>query len=257
MKKLLILITMFSMLVFGAMPVLAEEATSTSETQPPVSVYKGAVVFYGDLTAKSSATVPSDLTVMVKRLQGRVQGKGKGKKVFVNYPAVEKLLVVHVTSDTDIVRKYMGKADLSELAVGDKLMVVGKLLEDGSVNAQLVKDESIHAIFRARKGEVTAIDMAALTFMMKSGDKEFKIFVTANTKFAKAGMKEVKFSDLIVGNKVVVRGVIRQVKNEITADSVVIRPNVELLNLQKVKEQVERAITALKSKLAALEKRLA
>lgn len=253
MKKLLILITMFSLLGLGVLPVLAEETNATASES--AEIYKGAIVLYGDLTAKSSQTVPSDLTVAVKRIQGRVQGKGK--KVFSNYPAVEKVVTVRITSDTNIVRKYMGKADLSELMVGDKLMVVGKLQEDGSVNAQLVKDESIQVVFKARKGEVITIDAAAMTFMMKNGDKEYKIYVTANTKFAKAGMKEVKFSDLMVGNKVVVRGVIRQVRNEITADSVVIRPNVELLNLQKAKEQVERAITKIKNQLEALEKRLA
>ncbi|MBI5022761.1 MAG: hypothetical protein HZC05_01165, partial [Candidatus Magasanikbacteria bacterium] len=142
MKKLLILITMFSLLGLGVLPVLAEETTSPTaavENNQTLEVYKGAVVFYGDLTAKSSPTVPSDLTVAVKRVQGKVQGKGK--KAFANYPVKEKIVIAHVTADTNIVRKYMGKADLSELAIGDKLMVVGKLQEDGSVNASLVKDE--------------------------------------------------------------------------------------------------------------------
>ncbi|HBV58387.1 MAG TPA: hypothetical protein DEB73_03985 [Candidatus Magasanikbacteria bacterium] len=254
MKKLLILITMFSLLGLGVLPVLAEETTSATAQSAP-EVYKGAVVLYGDLTAKSSPTVPSDLTVTIKRIQGRVNGKGK--KAFVNYPVVEKIVTVHVTADTNIVRKYMGKADLSELAVGDKLMVVGKLQEDGSVNANLVKDESIQVTFQARNGEVTSIDITTQTFNIKNDNKEYKIFVTANTKFAKVGIKLPTFADLKVGDKVVVRGVIRQVRNEITADSVVIRPNMELQKLQQEKIRVETVIAQMKQKLAEAEKRLA
>ena len=257
MKKLLILITMFSLLGLGVLPVLAEESTSpiaAAENNQPSKVYKGAVVLYGDLTAKSNLTLPSDLTVAVKRIQGRVNGKGK--KAFANYPVVEKIVIVHVTADTNIVPKYMGKADLSELAVGDKLMVVGKLQEDGSVNANLVKDQSIHVTFFARNGEVMSIDTAANTFVIKNDKKEFKIFVSANTKFAKVGVKLPTIADLIVGDKVVVRGVIRQAANEITADSVVIRPNVELLKLQQEKIRVEKVIEQLKKKLAEAEKRL-
>ncbi|MBI5023200.1 MAG: hypothetical protein HZC05_03525 [Candidatus Magasanikbacteria bacterium] len=154
-------------------------------------------------------------------------------------------------------RKYMGKADLSELAIGDKLMVVGKLQEDGSVNASLVKDESIQITFQARNGEVMSIDTAASTFVIKNDKKEFKIFVTANTKFAKVGIKLPTFADLKVGDKVVVRGVIRQAANEITADSVVIKPNMELLKLQQEKTRVETVIAQMKKKLEEAEKRLA
>lgn len=255
MKKLLILITMFSLLGLGVLPVLAEETTATaSET---VEIYKGAIVLYGDLTAKSSPIVPSDLTVAVKRIQGHGKSKGKGKKAFANFPVAEKTVIVHVSADTNIVRKYMGKADLSELAIGDKLMVVGKLLEDGSVNANLVKDESIHVTFNARNGEVTLIDTAAQTFNIKNDSKEFKIYVTTNTFFAKAGVKKATFADLLVGDKVTVRGVIRQAANEITADSVVIRPNMEVVKLQQEKIRVEKAIEQLKKKLAEAEKRLA
>ncbi len=243
---------MFSLLGLGVLPVLAEESASTEQK---VEVYKGAIVLYGDLTAKSSQTVPSDLTVAIKRIQGH--GKGKGKKEFANYPVAEKTVIVHVSADTNIVRKYIGKADLSELAIGDKLMVVGKLLEDGSVNANLVKDESIHVTFNARSGEVKSIDTTASTFVLKNDNKEFKVYVTANTVFAKAGVKKASFADLIVGDKVTVRGVIRQVANEITADSVVIRPNMEVVKLQQEKIRVEKVIEQLKKKLAEAEKRLA
>lgn len=244
---------MFSLLGLGVLPVLAEETSSTASEA--VEVYKGAIVLYGDLTAKSSPTVPSDLTVAIKRIQGH--GKGKGKKEFANYPVVEKTVIVHVSADTNIVRKYMGKADLSELAVGDKLMVVGKLLEDGTVNANLVKDESIQVTFQASNGEVASIDTASKTFNIKNDNKEYKIFVTTNTKFAKVGIKLPTFVDLKVGDKVTVRGVIRQVRNEITADSVVIRPNMEVVKLQQEKIRVEKAIEQLKQKLADAEKRLA
>lgn len=53
------------------------------------------------------------------------------------------LVTVNVTENTQIVRKYFGKASLSELAIGDDLLIVGRVNDDGTVDAKLIKDNSI------------------------------------------------------------------------------------------------------------------
>lgn len=258
MKKVIVLVTIFSLVNFGlVLPVLAEEAVN------PAPVFKPCqVVIYGELTAISQPAAPSELTVKIGRII-----PPKIAKLANIYPKKDALVKVAITNKTKIVRKFMGRADLSELAVGDKLMVTGKLQADGSIVAQLVKDDSIHKTFYARKGEVTAVDTAAKTFNVKNEKKEFKIFVTPNTKFAKWGMKEPTFADLKVGDKAAVRGVIRQVANEVSADSVVIQVDkVEILKKQaeqkaeNLKKQLDKEktnlIKQLEKKKAQLEKKI-
>lgn len=277
MKKAIIFFTFFSFLSFGlVLPALADEAVSpangsqTSATSTPEATKPAfkprQIVMYGDLTVISQPTVPSELMVKASRLIPKKIAKLSGI-----YPQKDALVKTLVTEKTKIVRKYMGRADFSELAVGDKLMVTGKLQADGSIKAQLVKDDSIHKTFNAQKGEVLAIDATAQTFNMKvttkKATKEYKIFVTSNTKFAKWGVEKPTFADLKIGDKVNVRGVIRQVANEITADSVVIQVDkAEILKIQaeqkaeNLKKQLEKKkanlIKQLEKKKAQLEKKI-
>lgn len=284
MKKNIVLILVFSLLSFGlVLPVLAEEnapaATSTESQNQVVSpaptpspaaspaVYKPRqVVIYGELTAISQLTVPSELIVKI----GRVIPPKVAKLANI-YPKKDALVKVAVTDKTKIVRKFMGRADISELAVGDKLMVTGKLQEDGSITAQLVKDDSIHKTFYAKKGEVITINSApssiqpsgidtvqtfGLVITNEKGRKEFKIFVTPNTKFAKWGVKAPTFADLKVGDRAAVRGVIRQAANEITADSVVIQVSQEEIAAKKLEEKKAAVLKQAEQKKTNLIKQL-
>lgn len=250
MKKIIVLTAVVSLLSFGlVLPVLADEATSTPSASVPFKIRQ--VVVYGDLTAISSPTAPSDLTVKLTRVIPPKVRRASG-----DYLQKDGTAVVKVSQKTKIVRKYMGKADLSELAINDKLMVTGKLQEDGSIIPQLVKDNSIHITFQARVGEVTSIDTAANTFVLKINSKEFKIFITPNTKFSKWGVEKPTFADLKVGDKAKVRGVIRQVANEITADSVVIQVSKEEMQAKKLEIKKANLAKQLEKKKANLLKQL-
>lgn len=270
MKKIIIITTILSLASFGlVLPVAAEENRESNNqvqafTTSTPAVWKGTVVMTGTLVSLSAKTLPADLTVKVTKLAP------KTVKKITYYPTIEKIVTVHLTDKTNVVRKYMGKADLSELALNDNLMVTGKLNLDGTLNAQLVKDNSIHVTFSAQKGLVTAIDTANNTFTIKKDKKdakEYKVYVTPNTKFAKAWVEKPTLADMKVGSEVKVRGVIRQKTNEITADSVVIQPTKEEItarvetkkneavkkNLEKRKEnlgkQLEKKQTKLKEQL--------
>lgn len=241
MKKSIIFLTVLSFLcLFLVVPAVAEENTAASYTPRAVTVK-------GKITAISSQTLPADLTVAITSIAPK-----KLKNYSGTFPVENNSIVVHVTKDTKLVRKYFGQASFSELAVGDAVSVFGKLQVDGSLNASMVRDLFIHVVFNANKGKVAAIDMAAKTFTTKKGDKEFKIFVTETTKFVKVGVANPTLADLKVGDEVNVRGVIRQAANEINADSVVIKvgeKEKQLKQLELKKAAWEKRIEAVKNNL--------
>jgi hypothetical protein len=71
------------------------------------------------------------------------------------------LITVNITEDTKIVRKYFGRTTLDEFSVGDKLMIVGRVNDDGTVDAKVVKNNSIwKTSTRGHAGVVTAVDVA-------------------------------------------------------------------------------------------------
>lgn len=251
--KKIILSSLVAMLSLSlAMPALANEGKgkgNQNKVKTPVVAYQPrAVNLWGSITAISGTVLPADLTVQLSKVSPK-----KLKNFPSAFPSATSTVVVHVTKDTKIVRKYMGKADLSELAVGDQVSVTGKLQTDGSVNATMVKDNAIHVTFNAKKGAVTAIDATASTFTIKNNDKEFKVFVTAATKFAKAGLTAPTLADLKVGDEVVVWGVVRQAANEVTADAVTIKISEKerlIKQLELKKAAWEKKIEAIKSNLA-------
>lgn len=274
MKKFIVFLMALSLSLGLVLPVLAEESNTSpivpgpnGETASPApepivngtavlpsaaapSVYKRSMVMTGELLAISGNQLPVDLTVKLTRITPRADKKITG------FPAAGASVMVHVTDKSKIVRQYMGRAHLSELAVGDKLEVVGKIDLTGVVTAQLVKDNSIHKTFYAQRGEVLSIDATAQTFNIKNDKKELKVFVTPNTKFAKVHIEKPAFADLKVGDRAQVRGVIRQKANEMTADSVVIMPGKEEIKTLKEAAKNKVMIKDLEKKQSNLEKQL-
>ena len=122
---------------------------------------------------------------------------------------------------------------------------------DGTVNATMIKDNSIHVTFNAKRGIVMTIDPAAKIFTIKNENKEFKVYVADATKFAKAGVEKPTLADLKIGDAVNVRGVIRQAANEINADYVLIKvgENEKQLKRLELKKQVlEKALARVQGR---------
>lgn len=53
------------------------------------------------------------------------------------------LVTVNITENTKIVRKYFGRTKMEEFSVGDRLHIVGRVNDDGTVDAKLIKNNSI------------------------------------------------------------------------------------------------------------------
>lgn len=256
MKKFtFIILTALLGLAFAA-PVLANEnATAEVKANKPAAVYAPRVVTVrGTITAVSSKVLPTDITVTVEKITPK-----SIKNYLGTYPVANSSVVVHVTTDTKLIRKYLGKADFTEIAVGDKVDVTGKLQADGSVNATMVRDQSIHVTFNAQKGTVLTVDVVGKIFTVKNENKEFKVYVTDATKFAKAGVTSPTLADLKVGDAVNVRGVIRQAVGEVNADYVLIKVGEnerQLKQLELKKQVLEKALAKVQAELAAVLKRI-
>ncbi|MFH1232560.1 MAG: hypothetical protein V1651_01690, partial [Patescibacteria group bacterium] len=141
---------------------------------------------------------------------------------------------INIDNKTILVRRFFGKALLSEMNVGDTINVVGKLnkkiqqtvdeinnnvldasdkrFENHSIDAKIIKDESIQVLGVAQRlGQITAIDTTAktvtITILPKKAKRDSVLLNTTNeTKFFLDGKKAI-INDLMIGDMIKTRGV--------------------------------------------------
>lgn len=128
-----------------------------------VVLRRGAGLFMKIRTFRPNATlVRLDSTIIPTTIQVRIDATpGLSANDVNNLIGGEgKLVTVNVTEDTNIVRKYFGKTTLAEFTVGDKLQIVGRFNDDGTIDAKLLKNNSIWKTNTGgRMGVISAIDV--------------------------------------------------------------------------------------------------
>lgn len=116
----------------------------------------------GALVRIDSTIVPTTIQIKIEKTPGL-----KANDVNNLIGTEGALVTVNVTEDTQIVRKYFGKTTLDELAIGDDLMIVGRVNDDGTVDAKLIKDNSIwKTSTHGHAGVVTEVNAAGGYLMM-------------------------------------------------------------------------------------------
>lgn len=154
--------------------------------------------------------------------EGRVQMNGAEVATVGASSLTVKLFgtswTVNVGADTKFVRKFGGGAGLAEIAVGDRVMVRGTIVDGAlAVNATHVRNDSTRAVaFRGTIATVTAPD--TLTVTVKEGATR-TIKVTSGTKVM-VGDAAKTFADLVVGMKVNVKGFVNANSTAVTASVV-------------------------------------
>lgn len=111
----------------------------------------------------NDTTVPTTIKVEIMRTAG-LRGDdvnnligGEGEEVTIN-----------VSEDTKIVRKYFGLTTLDEFSVGDVLSIVGRVNDDNTVDAKLLKNQSIwKTSTRGHAGMIVEVDADNNYFVMK------------------------------------------------------------------------------------------
>lgn len=116
----------------------------------------------GTLVRMDSTIIPTTIQIKIEKTPGL-----KANDVNNLIGAEGALVTVNVTEDTQIVRKYFGKTALDELAIGDDLMIVGRVNDDGTVDAKLIKDNTIWKTSTlGHAGIVTEVNAAGGYLMM-------------------------------------------------------------------------------------------
>lgn len=153
-----------------------------------------AAIGSGTLKSKSGNTVPATLVV------------SKGGKDFT----------VNVDANTQLRRRFWGKATLDEFQVGDTLNVIGLWADDAhtTINAKLIRDASIQKRFGVFLGTVATLTADGWTMTTKRGTET--VTVSATTKFTNRKEQPITKADVVIGHKVRVRGLWDSKANTIT-----------------------------------------
>ncbi|TAK03787.1 hypothetical protein EPO34_01325 [Patescibacteria group bacterium] len=205
------------------------EGTATNEASIIVALRRGDDIFLKARTRPFTGTlkaIDESAKTLTVELAADKRLRADDVNNLVGVPG--ELVTVKVDEHTKFVRKYKGEASLDELTVGDTLFVVGRVDDDGTITARLIKDESIFKRGVARHlGKIKAIDTAkneltvelALRKELKGSihaqnegvsridtSVTWKVTYTDDTKIKKNG-KEATEADLKVGDIVRVEGV--------------------------------------------------
>ncbi len=135
-------------------------------------------------------------------------------------------IYVNISSSTQLARRFLGKSLLSEFAVGDNIMIVGRRNEEtGNIDAVVVRNDSIQALGVAQKtGLVTAVDPSANTVSVRllpvvKGQETVTINVTTATKIFIDG-KEMTLGDIEIGDVIKAKGVYNRLSRTVDAKTI-------------------------------------
>ncbi len=186
-----------------------------------------------ELVSLAGTSAPT--TMVVKVLESPTLRKGDVNNL-VGAAGTEK--TVNITADTKIVRRYLGRATLDEFTPGDHLVIVGRLNDDGTITAKLVKNNFLWLVStKGSKGVVVDVKPDDRYFTLSWEGKEFRVSVDAKTKIKRldlSGEKDATLADIKVGDFVRGFGVRRA--QDVLARGVVIVPKAKAARNAKIRE---------------------
>ncbi|MBI3385215.1 hypothetical protein HY030_03430 [Candidatus Gottesmanbacteria bacterium] len=128
-----------------------------------------------------------------------------------------KSIVVNITNNTKLFRRFGGKSDLAEFSVNDEINVLGKWTDDikTAFTATSIRNLSIQKRFGAFVGTVGSIGTGS--FILNTLQRRSQtVTVSANTKLVDHREQTIVFSDLKVADRVRVKGLWDKKNNTIT-----------------------------------------
>lgn len=130
-----------------------------------------------------------------------------------------KSYTVVTDSNTQLRRRFWGKATLDEMQVGDTLNVIGLWADDAktTINAKLVRDASIEKRFGVFVGEVKSLTSSGWVMSTVSEKRPNQtVTVTASTKLVNRKGGAIGQADVVVGHRVQVKGLWDRANNTVT-----------------------------------------
>ena len=175
----------------------------------------------GKLVSVNTAASTTEITISVDKVWPARPKRLSASSTIV-YPEVGKNLTIKVSNKALMVRAYGAKMKVSEMSVGDDLRITAKFNKDGSVEARVIRNNSLHVLLN-QKGAVESIDAAGLSFVLKQEKRTLIVKTDAKTKFHLRGSTSTSFADLKVGDKVMVKGIINTNIKVVYASAVTIQ----------------------------------
>ncbi|MEA2088226.1 MAG: Kazal-type serine protease inhibitor family protein [Patescibacteria group bacterium] len=106
------------------------------------------------LISMDSTVKPTAITVRIEKTPGL-----KANDVNNLIEAEGGIVTVYITENTVLVRKFFGRTTLSEFSSDDSLMLVGRVNDNGTIDAKLIKNMSIwKTSVRGHSGVVTEVN---------------------------------------------------------------------------------------------------
>lgn len=130
-----------------------------------------------------------------------------------------KSYTVVTDSNTQLRRRFWGKATLDEMQVGDTLNVVGLWADDAktTINAKMVRDASIEKRFGVFVGVVKSLTASGWVMSTVSEKRpDVTVTVSSSTKFVNRKEETIGRSDIAVGHRVRVKGLWDRANNTVT-----------------------------------------
>jgi hypothetical protein len=182
------------------------EATSTQNINnaplvaQSVTIRQVSISKKGQITALASSTIPTTLTLKVKDVSYTVQ----------------------ITSQTKLIRRFGGSAQLSEFGVGDTIKVTGYSEQSLIIVAKKIQDVSTQKRWASFHGQISNFNTANQTFTITPTSRPTQtVTVLTGAKIIKAS-KILTFSNLQNGDWVTVSGTWDMSDNTLAASKVVV-----------------------------------
>ena len=219
MKRLITSLASFGVLAMVLAPLGASASTSTAGLAKFVHPENKAVDLKGDSNGIGKFN-SNEANKNLKRANGKVTAVSATSITMAvkNDDDTDEdgvtLYTFLVDANTKVLRKFKGTAKINEVAVGDQVKVWATALTDGT--AKLIWDKSIWWV--SLKGKISAIDTTAKTVTLRLSwevghkgkiilRRPYQLTVKTDdmTKYFQ-GLTEKAFTDLVVDQRVAVRG---------------------------------------------------
>jgi hypothetical protein len=161
---------------------------------------------------------------LIKEIRNQIKGKvkalrfdarisGKITEIGGNYIKVSdnkdgKIYQVNITEKTQLRRRFWGKSDLKEFAVGNEVNVIGRFSDEAktTIDAVLIRNLSIQKRWGVFFGEVLSKEGNVLTIKTINRG-EIKVYGGDGTKIVNRREESISFNNIEVGHRVRVKGV--------------------------------------------------
>jgi hypothetical protein len=123
---------------------------------------------------------------------------------------------VKITDKTRLIRRWGGKSNLSEFAIGDEVNVIGKWVDEQktTIEAILIRNLNIQKRFGTFFGTITEKQENYFVIATINRGNQ-KVYFTNTTKFLDHRKNPINYNDLKIGDRVRVKGVWDRSLNEI------------------------------------------